>query len=427
MWVSTLNNNARLSEIYSFQNHQMQIDGVAVSELVKNFGSPLYVYAARVIDEACHALMRTHVQSNLLPCFAVKANSNLNILRRICGHGLGADVVSVGELERAIRAGFEPEKIVFSGVGKKAEEIRRAISVGILTFNVESEFEIGQIAAVARELSRSASVCLRVNPNIDAKTHPKIATGLYSTKFGMDESAVRRLAAEIKSERSLNLRGISCHIGSQILDLKPIKAAAQRMKDLYIELRSAGHDLDLLDLGGGLGVSYQDEVAPSPAEWVSQVVAVVGDLESTRIILEPGRAIVAKSGMLLTRVIGTKQTGDQHFVIVDAAMTELIRPTLYEAFHKIGLADQSPTGPERTIDVVGPVCETGDFLAQNRKMRLPQSGEILYIADAGAYGMSMASNYNSRPLPAEVMVDAGNVRLIRRRQPLEELWQLEEI
>ncbi len=421
-----MNSDAQKSALYSYVNHQMQIEGVPVSQLIRDYGSPLYVYGAGMIDDACRALMQFRSKLDLLPCFAVKANPNLNILRRIRGHGLGADVVSQGELERALKAGFKPNEIVFSGVGKRTEEIRRAIEVGILTFNLESEFELEQIATVARQMNRRASVSLRVNPNIDAGTHPKIATGLYSTKFGMDELTVRRLSGSIKAEGSLNLRGISCHIGSQILDLEPVKAAAQRMKDLYLELRSMGHALDLLDLGGGLGVSYQGEDAPSPADWVRQIVSVVGDLKSTRIILEPGRSVVAKSGILLTSVIGTKRTGDQHFIIVDAAMTELIRPTLYEAFHQVGLADRARMGAESEVDIVGPVCETGDFLARNRKMRLPLSGEILYIADVGAYGMSMASNYNSRPFAAEVMVDSGKTSLIRRRQSLDELWHLEE-
>jgi diaminopimelate decarboxylase len=410
-----------------YHQDELQIDGVAVTELAKVYGTPFYVYSAASIDQTCEQLM-THHQSSppILPCYAVKANSNLSILRRIRAHGFGADVVSMGELERALRADFQPERIVYSGVGKTPAEMERALTAGILAFNVESPFELLMLAEVAQRLRIKAPVSMRVNPNIDARTHPKISTGLHSTKFGMSEVVVREQMLQFQHHPWLQFVGISCHIGSQILTLEPLLAATDAMRQLFIQLRGQGFPLRLLDLGGGLGVGYQGEAAPTPKDWVDAVLQQVRTIPNCQVILEPGRCVVAESGLLITKVLGLKVTGQHEFVIVDAAMTELLRPSLYDAYHPIGPVKRESGAAQRQMDVVGPVCETGDFLALSRALALPKAGDFLYIACAGAYGMSMSSNYNSRPSVPEVLVVDGNHQLIRRRQELSDLWRLEE-
>jgi diaminopimelate decarboxylase len=408
--------------MFHFKNNEAYCEGVSLRRLAAEMQTPLYVYSLAMIRERCREFREAFKDHPTLICFAVKANSNLTVLKEISQEGLGADVVSGGELERTKLAGVPPEKIVFSGVGKSGKEIELALTAGISCLNVESISELKQIEGIASSLQKEAPISIRVNPNIDVKTNPYIATGLYSTKFGIAEGDFKEALALVKKSKSLRLIGLSCHLGSQILSTKPFKEATRRMITLAKKAKSEGFPIVQIDMGGGLGIKYQREKPPSVRLYAKTLLAELKE-SGFRLILEPGRAIVGEAGVLLTEVMIVKKTPKKNFIIVDAAMSELIRPALYQGHHEI--IPVRKQAPQLTADVVGPVCETGDYLGLKRRLPSLKPGDFLFIANCGAYGMSMASHYNSRPHPAEVLVDGESYRVIRRREKLDALWSSE--
>ncbi|MFN3921038.1 MAG: diaminopimelate decarboxylase [Caldimicrobium sp.] len=398
---------------------------VPVREIVKRFGTPLYIYSAKTIRRHFRVFDSAFNGINHLTCYSVKANSNLGILALLRQEGAGADVVSLGELKRALRAGIPSQKIVFSGVGKTSEEMEFALHAGILMFNVESAEELEVLGEIAKKLKIKAPFALRVNPNVDPKTHPYISTGLRKNKFGIPEEEVISLYLKAKENPYLLPIGLDAHIGSQLTEISPFVDAVRRLKELWRELNSRDFELKYLDLGGGLGIVYEAEEPPLPEEYSKSIVEELKDLPIT-LILEPGRVIVGNAGILVTKVLYTKSNKEKNFVIVDAGMNDLIRPAFYQAYHKIiPLEDR---GEEEIIaDIVGPICESGDFLAKERKISKVKRGDYLVVMSAGAYGFVMSSNYNSRPRAAEVLVDGNQVFLIRKRETIEDLFALESI
>ena len=405
---------------------QLWADGVPLAQIAAEFGTPTYVYSRatierhyRVMDEALHGLEH-------LVCYAVKACSNLAILQILANLGSGFDIVSAGELRRVLLAGGDAKKIVFSGVAKRDDEIALALQAGILCFNVESAGELGRIERVAQQLGLRAPISLRVNPDVDPHTHKYIATGLKSSKFGVAFAEAESLYQRAAQSPHLQIVGVDCHIGSQILEVAPFVEAIEKMLGLCDRLKAAGIALQHLDLGGGLGIAYRDERPAAPIE-LGQKIVSMARAHGLHIVTEPGRVIGGNAAVMLTRVVGTKQNGDKEFVLVDAGMNDLIRPALYQAWHTIELASD-PRGRERhRVDVVGPVCESGDFLAQDRELVVVGEGDLLAVSGAGAYGFAMASNYNSRPRAAEVLVDGARTTLIRARETLEDLWRGEHL
>lgn len=400
----------------------------ALDELAAKHGTPLYVYDFDHIKLRASELKASLADIDHLICYAVKANCSPFILKEFAALGIGADVVSGGELALARRSGIPAHQIVFSGVAKTNEEIAFGVHEKILSFNVESPGEIPRIIAAAKGLNTKVQISIRINPDIDAKTHPKISTGLHATKFGMETSAAFAAAKSILGHPNIELTGVSCHIGSQILDLHPMADAAKLVRAFADSLRGQGHKISHIDLGGGLGVAYEPKhaaLAPTMKQYGTMLKeAMRGD--PSRLLIEPGRCLVAEAGVLVTRVIEVKKTADKTFVLVDAAMNDLVRPSLYEAYHHIVPVFKKQNAPhEIKLDVVGPVCETGDFFAFDRVMEPPQDGELLVLTHAGAYGYSMASNYNMRPRPPEVAVSRNNSRLIRRRETYADLWRLD--
>lgn len=406
------------------KNGVYHCEDVALPKLAAEIGTPAYVYSEATLVRHCRNFLAAFKSYPTTACFAVKSLSNLSVMQRIFAEGFGADLVSIGELERALLAGAKPDQIVFSGVGKKDDEIIRALDVGILMFNVESPFELDRIASLAKARGKVAGVALRVNPNIDAKTNEKISTGLYTTKFGLPEEELPPLLARIAQDKHLSLAGIGCHIGSQITELGPLGDAARRMAEIAQGILAQGHKPKCLDMGGGLGIRYRDEQPPSLEDYARTLIKAVAPT-GLSLIVEPGRVLVGNIGILLTRVIGVKKTPARHFVIVDAAMNDLIRPSLYESFHEILPVTPRTQAPEVLCDVVGPVCETGDFLGKGRTLPLPEEGDLLAVRGCGAYASSMASQYNSRPRAAEVLVQGGGFRVVRPRETLESLWASE--
>ncbi len=399
----------------------LHVDDINLKELAKQHGTPLYVYAREVYRERARQLQNELADIPHLICYAVKANSNLNILKDFCSLGLGADVVSLGEMRRAERAGIPHSRIVYSGVGKTKTELSAAIKLPLVAINVESVFEWEQLEALASTQERAVDVCLRINPDVAAHTKDKIATGHHGAKFGLTLEAAEALA---RRKSSLRLRGISCHIGSQLTSLAPIEAAGRVAVEFLKRLRSLGHELSLLDMGGGLGVRYQDENPPSLSAY-AQVMKKLQRECGLTLVLEPGRWLVAPAGFLLMEVIGVKETSHKKFVVVDGGMNDLMRPAFYDAFHEI-VSVEAPSAHEQVYDVVGPICESGDILAPSRKLPVQTEGNLLCVRTCGAYGMSMASQYNSRPRAAEVLVEGNQTRVIRRRESLEDLWRHEE-
>ncbi|MGC2697069.1 MAG: diaminopimelate decarboxylase [Candidatus Angelobacter sp.] len=418
---------------FTYKNNELHCDRLPLGKLAAKFGTPLYVYSATAIRERYRILERAfhHVRHTL--CYSVKANSNLSILRLLAGMGAGFDIVSGGELERVRRAHKSAlKRVVFSGVGKTAIELRAALRAGILLFNVESEGELDLMAECATELRKTANIALRVNPDVLAETHPYISTGLREHKFGVPINSARALCRRAASQKYLRVAGVSLHIGSQIGDVAPFHLAMQRAVELAQQLIGDGHKLRFLDAGGGLGVSYNSaapvdftELAHRYAEAITEPMLRLKK-PFPHLLLEPGRSIVAPAGALITRVLYVKRNGNKHFTIVDAAMNDLIRPSLYGARHEITPVVLRP-GSEKTIqsDIAGPVCESGDFLARDAMFPQVAPGETLCVFDAGAYGMSLASNYNTRPRAAEALVDGTRVRLIRRRETMKDLLQQE--
>jgi diaminopimelate decarboxylase len=403
-------------------------DNVSLTKLAKRYGTPLYLYSSTTIRERLGDLESAFRTFPHTICYSVKANSNLTILRLLARQGCGFDVVSGGELERVLLANHRVgQKIVFSGVGKSPEEMAAALKAGILLFNVESESELSALAGLAARLRIAARVAMRVNPDVDAKTHPYISTGLHKHKFGVPIGNGRQLYSKASREKYLKVAGVSVHIGSQVTDVEPFAEAVERVADLLRQLRADGHTIDFVDIGGGLGIPYR-EAEPNFAEYAAQYAcAVTAPLRGldVHLLLEPGRAIVGPAGVLVTSVLYRKRNGGKQFLIVDAAMNDLIRPALYDAYHEIVPVFRAADRAIETVDVVGPVCESSDFLARDRELPRVEEGELLAILDVGAYGWVLSSNYNTRPRPAEVLVNGKSVKVIRRRETIRELLTAE--
>ena len=398
-----------------------------VADLVAEFGSPLYVYDAGVIEAAYRRIEAAFAGVDLLLAYSVKANSNLDILRRLRALGAGADIVSRGELHRCLAAGISPNDIVFAGVGKTEVEMEAALEAGILAFNVESAEELQVLGQVAERLGNPAPIALRVNPDIVADTpHEYTRTGHGATKFGIPVDRVLDLYRSAADHPMLEIRGIDVHIGSQILEPAPYETALDHVLKLASEVRADGIDLDFVDLGGGFGVGYEGEDGLSVEDLAAIVVPRVAET-GLRLILEPGRFVVGQAGILVTKVLYVKHSGPKTFVVMDGGMTELIRPSHYQGFHRIEPVNAREEAAHEVVDVVGPICETGDFLARDRMLQMPAHGDLLAVHTAGAYGFVMASNYNSRPRPAEVVVDGTEVMLARRRESLDDLLRGEEL
>jgi diaminopimelate decarboxylase len=412
-------------EFLKRRQSELMMEGVSLEELGRNMGTPLYVYSLSAILEQMQAMQSAFRAHPTTFCYAVKANSNINLLKKIFKQGFGADIVSVGELERALVAGADPGKVVFSGVGKDEGEIRRGLEAGILCFNVESMFELQAISRIAKAAAKKARICLRINPNIDAKSNPKISTGLYTSKFGIPYQSAAEYLAFVRECSEIQLIGLACHIGSQIVDLFPVKNAAQSMVKLCKETIQAGFPIEYLDLGGGLGIQYDQE---NPPAFQAYADAILSEIKQTslKLILEPGRVIVGNSGVLITKVLGIKRTPAKRFVVIDAGMNDLLRPSMYDAYHAIEPA-VTKSGKLEPADIVGPICETTDILASDRPLPEVNEGDLLVVKSCGAYGFSMASHYNTRPKPAEVLVQGASAKIIRRRERLADLWASEYV
>ena len=411
---------------FTYCRGELCAEDVPLSEIARRFGTPAYVYSRATLTRHYHAFDQALGDAERLVCYAVKANSNLAVLQVLARLGAGFDIVSGGELVRVLKAGGDPRKIVFSGVGKTAAEMRQALVTGILCFNVESQPELARLNELAMSLKKRAPAALRVNPDVDPKTHPYISTGLKQNKFGVEISDAEKLYEAAAKMPGLQLCGIACHIGSQLQDLAPFMDALDRVLALTDRLEQKGIRLTHLDVGGGLGVRYHDETPPLPADLAAAVRQRVGK-RPLRILMEPGRAIAGNAGVLLTRVEYLKNAEQKNFAIVDAAMNDLLRPALYQAWHTIlPVQEHSGSAAVRMFDIVGPVCESGDWLGRDRALSL-NPGDLLAIRTAGAYGFTMSSNYNSRPRAAEVMVDGANVHLVRARETVEDLLRGEEL
>lgn len=413
-------------DFFQYKNNQLMAEELPVSHIARQFGTPLYIYSRATLERHWHAFDSALGDHPHLICFAVKSNPNIAILQTMARLGSGFDIVSQGELERVLAAGGEAHKIVFSGVAKSETEISRALDIGIRCFNVESVAELYRINEIAGQSGKIAPVSLRVNPDVDAHTHPYISTGLKENKFGISVNEAREVYRIAAGLPNINITGMDCHIGSQLTELQPFLDATDRLIILMEQLKEDGIKLEHLDLGGGLGVTYTDEVAPHPTDYAKALLAKLKQYGDLEIILEPGRAITANAGILVTKIEYLKSNENRHFAIVDAGMNDMIRPALYQAYMDIIEVDRTLAHESKVYDVVGPICETSDFLGKQRLLAVAQ-GDLIAQRSAGAYGASMSSNYNSRPRTAEVMVDGDQSYLIRRRENLTELWQLEQL
>ncbi|WP_109059522.1 diaminopimelate decarboxylase [Aggregatibacter aphrophilus] len=413
-------------DFFQYQHHQLMAENLPVKQLAEQFGTPLYIYSKATLERHWHAFDKAFGEHPHLVCYAVKSNPNIAILNVMAKLGSGFDIVSQGELERVLAAGGDPAKVVFSGVAKSEPEITRALEVGIRCFNVESEAELLRINEVAGRLGKTAPISLRVNPDVDAHTHPYISTGLKENKFGVSVEQAREVYKLAATLPNIKIVGMDCHIGSQLTELQPFLDAVDRLIVLMEQLKQDSIALKHLDLGGGLGVTYTDETPPHPTEYAKALWEKLNVFSELEIIVEPGRAITANAGILVTKVEYLKSNENRNFAIVDAGMNDMIRPALYQAYMNILEIDRTLAREEKIYDVVGPICETSDFLGKQRKLAIAQ-GDYLAQRSAGAYGASMSSNYNSRPRIAEVMVDGDKAHLIRRREVLHELWQLESL
>ncbi|MDR0805519.1 MAG: diaminopimelate decarboxylase [Enterobacteriaceae bacterium] len=413
-------------DYFNYREGQLYAEDVPVAELAAHFGTPLYIYSRTTIERHWHAFDNALSGHPHLICYAIKANSNLAFLNILARLGSGFDIVSQGELERVLAAGGDPAKVIFSGVAKTEAEMRRALEVGIRCFNVESIPELYRLNKVAGEMGVKAPISLRINPDVDAHTHPYISTGLKENKFGISYQVAREVYRLASKMENLAIRGIDCHIGSQLTELAPFLDTADRLLVLLDQLAEDGITIHHLDLGGGLGVRYDDETPPQPMEYASALLKKLAGRENLELCFEPGRAIAANAGIMVTKVEYLKDQDGHHFAIVDAGMNDLIRPSLYAAWMKIIPVDENAVGQRQNYDVVGPICETGDFLGKKRDLSLT-SGDLLAVRSAGAYGFSMSSNYNTRCRPAEVMVEGLQVYLVRERERLEDLWRGEHL
>ena len=413
-------------DFFQYKNEQLYVEDLPVKQLAEEFGTPLYIYSRATLERHWHAFDSALGKHPHLICYAVKANSNIGILNVMAKLGSGFDIVSQGELERVLAAGGDASKVVFSGVAKSRAEIMRALEVGIRCFNVESVAELHHINQIAGEMGKVAPISLRVNPDVDAHTHPYISTGLKENKFGVSVDEAREVYKLAATLPHVKITGMDCHIGSQLTELQPFLDATDRLIRLMEQLKEDDITLKLLGLGGGLGVTYTDETPPHPSDYATALLNKLKDYEDLEIILEPGRAIAANAGILVAKVQYLKSNESRNFAITDTGMNDMIRPALYEAYMNIIEIDRT-LGHEKAIyDVVGPVCETSDFLGKQRELAIAE-GDYIAQRSAGAYGASMSSNYNSRPRTAEVLVDGNKAHLIRRRENLSELWVLESI
>lgn len=413
-------------DFFQYKNEQLYVEDLPVKQLAEEFGTPLYIYSRATLERHWHAFDSALGEHPHLICYAVKANSNIGILNVMAKLGSGFDIVSQGELERVLAADGEASKVVFSGVAKSRAEIMRALEVGIRCFNVESIAELHHINQIAGEMGKVAPISLRVNPDVDAHTHPYISTGLKENKFGVSVDEAREVYKLAATLPHVKITGIDCHIGSQLTELQPFLDATDRLIRLMEQLKEDGITLKHLDLGGGLGVTYTDETPPHPSDYATALLNKLKNYEDLEIILEPGRAIAANAGILVAKVQYLKSNESRNFAITDTGMNDMIRPALYEAYMNIIEIDRTLGRKKAIYDVVGPVCETSDFLGKQRELAIVE-GDYIAQRSAGAYGASMSSNYNSRPRTAEVLVDGNKAHLIRRRENLSELWALESI
>lgn len=411
---------------FEYKNNQLFAEEVAIADIIEQYGTPAYVYSRSTLERHWHAFNNAFGSHPHLVCFAVKSNSNIALLNVMARLGSGFDIVSQGELERVLAAGGEASKVVFSGVAKSHSEIKRALEVGIRCFNIESVSELHRINQVAGELGKIAPISLRVNPDVDAHTHPYISTGLKENKFGVSVTQAREVYRLAKTLPNVKITGMDCHIGSQLTELQPFLDATDRLIILMEQLRENGIELHHLDLGGGLGVPYNGEEPPHPTEYAKALLEKLKGYENLEIIIEPGRAITANAGILVTKVEYLKQNEDRNFAIVDTGMNDMIRPALYEAYMQITEVDKTLNRDKAVYDVVGPICETSDFLGKQRELAISE-GDLIAIRSAGAYGAAMSSTYNSRPQAAEIMVDGNQAHLIKARATFADLWRLEKL
>ena len=409
---------------FSLKNGQLHVESVALADIAADFGTPCHIYSRAALEAAFDEFKDELTGIDSLICYAAKANSNLAVLNVFARRGAGFDIVSIGELKRVLAAGADPQKIVFSGVGKSAAEMAFALETGILCFNVESEPELVRLDDVAARLGKKAAISLRVNPNVDAKTHPYISTGLKENKFGVAYDDALSIYQHATRLPNIEITGIDCHIGSQLLDPAPFAEALDKLLQLIDQLAAAGIRLHHIDLGGGLGIRYKDEQAPTVKSYLQPLLQELKN-RKLKILLEPGRRLVGNAGILLTRIEYLKPGEVKNFAIIDAAMNDLARPALYDAWHDI-VPVVPRQGAARTWEVVGPICESGDFLGHDRSLSI-EPGDLLAVMSTGAYGMAMSSNYNTRPRAAEVMVDGTQVHLVRRRETVEELYAGESL
>ena len=414
-----------MTDVFDYQNGELFAENVALSDLADQFGTPLYVYSRKAFSDSFLAYADALKGKDALVCYAVKANSNIAVLSVLAKLGAGFDIVSVGELERVLKAGGDPAKCVFSGVAKTPDEMRRALAVGVHCFNVESAAELERLNDVAVEMGVKAPVSLRVNPDVDAGTHPYISTGLKENKFGVDIEVAPEVYAHAATLPGLNVKGVDCHIGSQLTQIAPFLDALDRVLLLIDNLKEKGIELEHIDLGGGLGVTYDDEVPPTPKELIDALEPKLAG-RNLKMIFEPGRSIAANAGVFITQVEFLKSNGEKNFAIIDGGMNDLIRPALYSAWQNIVEVQPRTNTEKKAYDVVGPVCETGDFLGKDRELAIV-SGDLLAVKSSGAYGFVMASNYNTRNKPAEVMVDGDKSYLIRRRETVADQLSLEAL
>jgi diaminopimelate decarboxylase len=408
-----------------YQQHRLHLENVALDDIAEHFGTPCFVYSKAALEQNFLAYQNALANRSHLICYAVKSNSNLAVLQTLANLGAGFDIVSVGELERVLLAGGNPSKIVFSGVAKNADEMRRALEVGIHCFNVESEAELELLNATAAEQNKTASISLRVNPDVDAMTHPYISTGLKENKFGIDINLAPQIYQRAAEMDHISVIGVDCHIGSQITEIRPFIDAMDRLLSLVDQLETLNIRLQHIDIGGGLGVPYQNEQTPSVADYMAELLPRLAGRSET-LVMEPGRSITANAGVLLMKVEFIKTNGDKNFAIVDAAMNDMLRPALYEAWMDIQPTSINGAAATALYDVVGPVCETGDFLGKDRSLAIGQ-GDNLCLFSAGSYGFVMSSNYNSRPRVAEVMVDNNLTYLVRARETIADLVRGEQL
>ncbi len=412
-------------DFFEYKNGELHCEDSKLSLLAERYGTPSYIYSQSTLLKHCRRLLQAFSNYPTTACFAVKSNSNHTVLKTIFEEGFGADLVSAGELQRSLSAGVDPSKIVFSGVGKLDNEILMALDANIMSFNVESDFELHSIARLAAVRKKVARVSLRINPNIDAKTNEKIATGLYSTKFGIPETELQAHLQIIKNSPHLKLIGVACHIGSQITELAPLREAAHRMATIAKDVVAAGFPIELVDMGGGLGIKYSKENAIELEDYATTLIDAIKPT-GLKLVIEPGRVLVGNIGVLLTQVIGVKKTPQKNFIIVDAAMNDLIRPTLYGSYHDIIPVVQSLEKTATTLcDFVGPICESSDFLGKDRTCVVPKAGDLFAIRGCGGYAAIMSGNYNSRAMAPEIIVEGTRERVIKRRQLLPEIWQYE--